>query len=361
MAQEEPINANIFKTGYKFVSSSIKATDIYGVPISLKLNGKETFKTFIGGCTSLLMLMLIFTYSVFQLYLMFSRGANSITAILAYRDLSLMETGIDMKPLGFEIGIFADTSKNYEDNILLDPTYFDTKFVLMSKYMEDGISVRKNEEYTMERWNYTYPSHYTDKNTNQENLDEFYWANADEYPLQGNHDADKFKNIKITIDKCSGDSWKTDAEIEAAMAATDVILTIPSFYFDTDSFGNPITVSKSFRMKYSLTTIFYQQVIVETSINTAETYDSYINTISPTNYEYMRVEDFYTKVLAPESTGIIEFKVALSLNTLKIERKVYSFYEILGQIGGVMAILLPSGALLSGLFSNKIYSMKMLI
>jgi hypothetical protein len=144
------------------------------------------------------------------------------------------------------------------------------------------------------------------------------------------------------------------------MAVTDVVLTIPSFYFDTDSFDNPMTVSKSFRMKYSLTAIFYQQVIVETSINTAVAYDSYINTISPTNYEYMRVEDFYTKVLAPESSGIIEFKVALSLNTLKIERKVYSFYEILGQIGGVMAILLPSGALLSGLFSNKIYSMKML-
>ena len=271
-----------------------------------------------------------------------------------------METDIDMKPLGFEVGINADTSKDYEDNILFDPTYFDTKLVLMSKIVEDGISVRKKEEYTFEKWEYTYPSHYTNKNPNQESFDEFYWANVDRYPLLGNHDADIFKNVQITIDKCSGDSCKTDAEIEAVMAVTDVVLTIPSFYFDTDSFGNPITVSKSFRMKYSLTTIFYQQVIIETSINTAETYDSYINTISPTNYEYMRVEDFYTKVLSPESPGIIEFKIALSLNTLKIERRVYSFYEILGQIGGVMAILLPFGALLSGLFSNKIYAMKML-
>jgi hypothetical protein len=144
------------------------------------------------------------------------------------------------------------------------------------------------------------------------------------------------------------------------MLSTNVIITIPTFHFDTNSHDNPVTINMPFRNVYGLLSNIYQESLIEVSLNTADTNDHYIDSIWSKSYEYMSVEQFHTRVLASRESNIIEFQISLSGHYLEIERSVYTFYDTLSQIGGVMGILLPFGALLSGVFSNKMYAMTLL-
>ena len=95
-------------------------------------------------------------------------------------------------------------------------------------------------------------------------------------------------------------------------------------------------------------------------VNEAIVYDDYYNSFFPKHYQYYSVEEIENTILTGRRTGLIEIHFEISPKYIRTERKVHSLMEVLGQIGGIIGILLPIGAILSGVFSSKIYVMTLL-
>ena len=57
-----------------------------------------------------------------------------------------------------------------------------------------------------------------------------------------------------------------------------------------------------------------------------------------------------------DSTGeIINIKITLDWNYSSIQRTVYSFMDLVGQIGGISQIWVVAGVVVTSLFVNKVY------
>lgn len=141
----------------------------------------------------------------------------------------------------------------------------------------------------------------------------------------------------------------------------NVQLIFPTFYFDTESFDNPVTISGLKKKTFGILPSLYQEVHVPIQANEATVYDDYFNTIYPKTYKYVSVEEIDNTFLTARINGdLMEVQFELSPKYLKTERKVYSFMEVLGQVGGIIGILLPVGAILSSIFSSRIYIMTLL-
>ena len=51
----------------EFMKATIKSCDMFGLPVSLTYRGESRFKTAIGGCTSLIIILVAFFGAAYQL------------------------------------------------------------------------------------------------------------------------------------------------------------------------------------------------------------------------------------------------------------------------------------------------------
>ena len=64
--------------------------------------------------------------------------------------------------------------------------------------------------------------------------------------------------------------------------------------------------------------------------------------------------------LQGDSSDYLIFVFELDQEYLYIERRAYTFIDVLGQVGGFMGILIPLGSIIVGLISNRIYWMTLI-
>ena len=96
-------------------------------------------------------------------------------------------------------------------------------------------------------------------------------------------------------------------------------------------------------------------------MNRAEDWPSYFYSLFPKEYQFVSVGNIFSDIWY-EKSGKEYFIFTLELDQAyyNIERRAYTFIDVLGQVGGFMGILIPLGSILVGLISNRIYWMTLI-
>ena len=86
-----------------------------------------------------------------------------------------------------------------------------------------------------------------------------------------------------------------------------------------------------------------------------------MQSIFPNEYEFMSIGSVTTNTyLQGDSSDYLIFVFELDQEYLYIERRAYTFIDVLGQVGGFMGILIPLGSVLVKIISNNIYWMTLI-
>lgn len=132
-------------------------------------------------------------------------------------------------------------------------------------------------------------------------------------------------------------------------------------YFDGDDYDDPIKLN----MQNDYSYYFIQNHIVEKEIkvriNKVVDYTNLWYEFQPREYTFFSIEHVNDYFQQDDGSGdLMRFHIVLDSRYSQIERRVYTFYDMLGQIGGFIGIVLGAGGLIAGFFANNIYVMALL-
>lgn len=83
--------------------------------------------------------------------------------------------------------------------------------------------------------------------------------------------------------------------------------------------------------------------------------------LKPKEYTFFSIEQVNDRLQQDDGSGdLMRFKVILDNRSAQIERKIYTIYEMLGQVGGFIGMIFGIGSIFVGFFSNNIYLMSLL-
>lgn len=154
---------------------------------------------------------------------------------------------------------------------------------------------------------------------------------------------------------------KTDPEITAVIDDINVNIALPNYYFDVNRFETPVSISGLRTGQYGFISGMYLKQVIHLQVNEAETYDNFLGDIWSDTYQYISYERYDSSILNPSSASdLMGIQIVLDPKYSKVERKVYTLFDVLGQIGGVMGIIIPLFVASIQFFSTKIYTMTML-
>ena len=95
---------------------------------------------------------------------------------------------------------------------------------------------------------------------------------------------------------------------------------------------------------------------VKVRVNHAEDWFSYLLSFYSRFYTYVSVEKVIENIkVASNSKIVLQLNFHIDEQYIHIERRVFSFIDVLGQLGGVMGIFIPLGSYFVSIFSDKIF------
>lgn len=88
--------------------------------------------------------------------------------------------------------------------------------------------------------------------------------------------------------------------------------------------------------------------------NTYELYDSYFSTVPKTGKFYTISDSLYSQ--GPYITGYLgEVGMFIDNKIIQHERKVYTLFELVGDLGGILQIIFTSLSIFMNYYTNKLY------
>ncbi|CAI2360974.1 unnamed protein product [Moneuplotes crassus] len=345
-----------------FLRKSVKKTDFFPQQVSLTYKGNSSFQTFYGGVVSLAIIIMIISYSIRLLMVMFQRQQTNKT-------LNTIINDIQNDPPTYEInkdnfGFVFTTQDSITNNRTYDPSYI-------------SVSVTQNiDYYDQETGQRTYTSYDRDFDTCGEDFptidqkfedlrdalkDEHQCLDNQTFMIQGSTFSQVRQYITLNVNKCvNGTSsvvCKTTAEINQKVKNSQFVFGFATKFFDFDDYYNPIKSAYDTRFGASLDQGFHK--MNEYLIQKSEVFD--------VNYFFQfgqNVEsEFYVvseEIADFESTDGTDSKL-LTLTFIQdaqmvnYERIIFSFFDAFSQIGGVFGLLLQVGALVTNSFSEKYF------
>ena len=166
----------------------------------------------------------------------------------------------------------------------------------------------------------------------------------------------------MIISKCTNQTYcQNSTTIDEVMKSTDITVRMTNYYFDTDDYDNPVKVNIDDDFSWTLLPGYNQENNFRASLNEAEDYTSYFYPFSPDQHKYISVDSVDDKLRVKDDSGtVFELSIIFDRKYIKIERRIYTLFDALGQLGSVISIFVPLGALFVSIFSNKIFNKTML-
>ena len=209
--------------------------------------------------------------------------------------------------------------------------------------------------------------HYGEQFTSSLNIDTFICPSITDYSVGGNIYSEKSSTVQVIVKRCdnatapSGVVCKTTDEINAIMEFLNVIILPSNYFFDDQDYKSPIKLSVENEFMFPVVNGFETHKELRIKANKADDYNSIFYPSFKTEYSYYTI-DSVNDATKLETRFEVVFRVTLRLDHRSnfIERKVYTLYDMFGQIGGVIGLVVPAGALLANFFSSTIYEMTLL-
>jgi hypothetical protein len=353
---------NVLKKVFITVKERIKGCDIYGHPVGLNFNGEDTFKTAIGGIATLVVYGMILAYTVLQAKLVIEKKNTVINTNQLQRFLGDDSTAYSVAQNDFLISISGYDS---DDAFYFNQSAYFTLQLIHHTTIRDVIGTDPSSEIKRELntqfWGTEFEKYIKPEYVKSLYLDKFFCPIEKDYTIGGNHMSLIQNRLEFRLTKCQGQAYcKTDAEINAVMDKVEFVIGTTSFFFNVNDYDDPLVVAVENDFNWKLMQGHQIHKILKLQINEAQDYTSILFPSDKKDYTYYSIDRVLDRTEA-ESEGIVmRIFLELDYKYQYTERKVYNFYDMLGQVGGVMGIIIPVGALVANIFTSTIYKMTLL-
>jgi len=133
----------------------------------------------------------------------------------------------------------------------------------------------------------------------------------------------------------------------------DFDIVIIDSYFDLKSFEKPIKTYLTQQYHYRLKAGFYQNIELFIKENTIDALDDYKIIEGAKNGKFYSVADSSSSSTQLSTTTYAGVTIFLHPETQVYNRAVFTFMDVLAQLGGIFGLIQPVCALLVGFYAEK--------
>jgi hypothetical protein len=344
----------MIKNLWRNLKDAVRHIDVYGQPITLTYNKQKRFKTHLGGLGTLVIGNFMLFYFVFLFLELLSKKTINYNATTVVKNIAQHPVNLDIAKSGFRLSIGLP----YQYYSLLDDEirkYIEITVVEVSWELElSGEWVYYRRDLEMEQCGDNYPYH--DKEVvNRNNLDKYVCITTDDYQIAGNWYSNRSKSIEISAIMCDNSTYSTcesEENILKFIEENQLDVVMLNSYFDSQNFYNPIQSFLTEKYAYNFVQDFTFLSMIFIRENNVELMDSFFQFQDYENKIFYSISDERTSFYKYYDT-LMMIRIVADSQTITHTRTVYSFFDMLAQIGGVYGVLSAISFSLLGFYSER--------
>ena len=238
---------------------------------------------------------------------------------------------------------FAIGLRGPNPEIILDPTYFTFEILQTNIY--------KDESFIGIQYNSTkIPFEFCGNNIPQiekslssvTDFSKYICPTNRDFYVSSNFNSKSYEIIQLSFRKCTGLSWKSNAEIENAFTSHVIDFNIVSSYFDFSDYENPVHMYLQDLNHFYLMSDIYQELSYHIYQNQGILNDNlFLGSQGASNkINFYSIEKKCTNFgKANDLTGYLNIFINLDQQINQYKRTVYSFFDMLGFLGGIFGLM----------------------
>ena len=347
------------KTLCKRATFMFKECDLYGKNIVLTYEGSNKFKSILGGLASLIIYGLILSYFILQLRVMLLRNNTSNSKNSLQKELNsdteVHNIGMNNINFGMEIDFNGV-------NLLNDKSYFTYSINQVSQiYTQSGSNFvinRTKSTIPTDYWNIT--SFYNLKKESYDTLSihEYLCPTTNNYTIAANYYAPRFDYIEIKVYRWnpafSKVTWKTN--ITDVMKQTQLAFMISNNNIDFNNYTEAVQSYLDDAYFWYIAPGLRKKVDIYVQKNSINFVDDFVQLGQSNNQDFYQVSGMRESVLIEDTDlQFLSIYFRFDSNYADFSRRVYSFGDLLGQTGGLYSAIFMVGAVIVGIFSERLF------
>ncbi|CAD8071452.1 unnamed protein product [Paramecium primaurelia] len=334
----------------KRIGNWISKMDIFGQSITLRMNRQSSYKTVFGGCSSLILLMiliLIFSSNITSFFNKESLSATVLTEFEEIPSLSIIDDSF------FLFAVQID-----QDNFLSKP-FYDIKIdqYHIQKFLNGSVIQKESEikliPCTIDRFNKIFSKFGRDMTDqfNQFKLYDFLCFDYNQsFSIQGTYSNLEFEFLKIQVQTCSN---KTNcASNEELQQEINKNGAFKIKLFPINKILNPYKPEDNYLQTFLDDSFFFRFL----PSNIYKSVDLFIKEYEVTNdqslfpFSYLEYSQFYTldqseikertEIQNTQVQSFVQIQIRKSPYKIKIFRKYLKIDELLSNLGGIQQIFI---------------------
>ncbi|CAI2378946.1 unnamed protein product [Moneuplotes crassus] len=333
---------------------SVRAFDIYGKPITLHYRGEEKFKTYVGGSVTILVFLVLLSYASYLTAVMFQRQTVIYSSSCVVRDLNSDLS--DNKPAehGFAMAIgFRWNNISFLDEAFL--RMYKVRAYQYSAILQTGGWNETEEELELVRCQDYFP-YYNQTHLKRYRINNHVCIKVKDYSIAGNLYTDISKTLRIKISKCSsadrGDCYESK-DIDEYIFYQYLEVVMINSYFDLHSFDDPIKTYLTQEYYYTYQAGYFTQTNFYLKENNMDALDDYTLVGGKKKRKFYTVAKEKTDKYAYTSGDYAQIEFHLDPETEVFKRNVFTFMDLLANIGGIFSLLSSLAMLIVGFYAEK--------
>ncbi|CAD8078824.1 unnamed protein product [Paramecium sonneborni] len=332
------------------VSKLISKMDIFGQSITLRMNRQNSYKTVFGGCSSLILLIiliLIFSSNIISFLNRENLNATVLTEFEEIPSLSQIDDSFFLFALQID-----------QENFLTKPFYEIKIHQSRNQKFQNGSVIQTEKEIklipcTLDRFNKIFSQFGRDLTDqfNQLKLYDFLCFDLNQsFQIQGSYSNLEFEFLKIKVQECQN---KTNcASKEELQQEIEKNGTFKIKLFPINKILNPYKPEDNYLQTFLDDSFFFRFL----PSNTYKSVDLFIKEYEVTNdqslfpFSYLEYSKFYTldqseikertELQNSQAQSLVQIQIRKSPYKIKIFRKYLKIDELLSNLGGIQQIFI---------------------
>ncbi|CAI2360554.1 unnamed protein product [Moneuplotes crassus] len=334
-----------------------RGADLYGKTITLHYKGEGTFKTYCGGCVSVVIICLCLFYAIFLTRAMIRKEEITFTTNNIVRDVSVDLDAHKPAEKGFSI---AFGFRDQDLSVLSDNAkrYFKIWANQFSRQLHsDGTITHTNTELELVDCKDHFP-YYNKTLLSTFKIDNFACIKPLDYEITGNAYTDSAKYVEIFVQICDFDE-RSDCEyydiIENFLLNAPFDVVMIDSYFDLENYTDPVQTYLD-KKEYFLTLGTKTSSTITIKENNIETFDDYSLIKGKKDYKFYSVEsERNSRIITPGDLRLAEATLQLDPGIQNNKRTVFNILDLLSGIGGLFSLIQSFAGVVVGIFAEKIF------
>ena len=190
--------------------------------------------------------------------------------------------------------------------------------------------------------------------------DQIMWPTHKNYTVAGNFYSPRYDYIEIKFYKwdnsTSSVTCQTPDDINTMLSEAQIQVTIQNAYFDIENYDNPVQYFLDDNYFWDLLPNFRKKSDLFVREGHSEIQDNFIQFFNEKELDYYAIVDSKEQLVLEDSDGeFMSIFIRLDSTAEKYDRQVYSFSDLLAQVGGIYQSFFFIGTLFVGIFSERLF------